>query len=267
MHKSKFGKELYFIWKSREGIRPEDIHLRIVPSTLQMSDDLQKKIHSEWTDMIKKNPLLFDSPKWRTEFVNETCKGLEIYLSPIMYSQHNVMRKIPNQVMQFYPNPLTVNTVQVTSDNYILLGVKGKGSDQKGIGLMGAGFVERYVDKEGNSKTPEMFGYTVQKECLEETRYDKKFSFNMVDAKALAVMFGSNHDTTIGFHLPIFATSKEISINNNEHDDIIFLPDKYDDIYNFLKEGGYKGIPASDHALGCIEAYDFYKFNKHNKRV
>ncbi len=77
----------------------------------------------------------------------------------------------------------------------------------------------------------------------------------MVDARALAVIFGSNHDTTVGFHIPIFATSNEVGINNEEHDDLLLLPSKEKEIYTVLNDGSYKGIHAADHLLGCLEAY------------
>ena len=259
MRKSNHGKELIFLWETNAGLKPEEVSLKVVPTTLQISDEMQKRIDTEWENTLKDNPHAFDAPKWRAEFVNGTYSTLEIYVSPIFYSQHNVMRHIPNQSMLFYPNPLDIGTIQVTADDYILLGVKGKGSDQKGLGLLGAGFVERYVDHSGITKNPEMLGYVVQKECLEETRYGRKLSFNMNDAKVLAAVFGSNHDTTIGVYLPIFATSKEVALNGNEHNDIILLPNKTEDIASLLKQGAYKGIPASDYVMGCLEAFMMYK--------
>jgi hypothetical protein len=262
MYKSKFGKETYILWQSGNGVRPEDIRLKTVQSTLQLSNTLQDIILDEWTKAKKNNPLLFDAPKWRTEFVDGNDDELKIYVSPTDYSTHNILRNVHGMVMQFYPNPLTVNTIQVTADGYILLGVKGRGSDQKGLGLMGSGFIERYVDASGVNRNPEMLGYIVQKECLEETKYNKKFSFNMEDARAISVIFGSNHDTTIGFYLPIFATKSEVSVNNNEHEDILFLPDTDSEICAFLNEGKYKGIGAADAVIGCVEAYQLYKRHK-----
>jgi uncharacterized protein YdhG (YjbR/CyaY superfamily) len=256
MRKSKFGKETAFLW---EGTRkPEEISWSVAPGTLQISDELQQKIKSEWEKIAAKNPNAFDAPKWRAESVYDNGHILNIEVSPIHYSQHNVMRHVQGKDMAFYPNPITINTVQETPDGYVLIGVKGKGSDQKGLGLVGAGFVERYVEN-GISRNPEMIGYVVQKECMEETSYKRKLSFNMEDALALAVIFGSNHDTTVGFYLPIFATSKEVGVRENEHDDLILLPNKQADISAFLDEGGYKGIKASDHLLGCIEAYWSFK--------
>lgn len=253
MRRSKNGKELYFLWEGQKNVN--DIRLIETQSTLQLNDELNEKIESEWNRIAEKNPNVWDAPKWRTEFVHEDSELLCIYVSPISYSQHNVMRHITGQPMQFYPNPITVNTVQETADGYILIGVKGKGSDQKGLGLVGSGFVERYADKEGVSKKPESLGFVVQKECLQETVYNKKKDFYMDDASAMAVIFGSSHDTTVGFYLPLFATHDEVDISNNEHDDLLLLPTNNDDIFDVLNQGSYKGITASDHLLGCLESY------------
>ena len=253
MRKSDYGKETTFLW---EGIIPHDkINLIEVPSTLIISQSMDEKIKTEWGKIEAKNPNAWDAPKWRTEFVHDDGNQVNIYVSPMFYSEHNVMRHEQGQPVAFYPNPMSINAIQVTNDGYILIGVKGKGSDQKGLGPVGAGFVERYVDNLGKSKTPEKLAYVVLKECFQETKYDKKKDFNMEDTRALGVIFGSNHDTTVGFYVPLMASSKEVDINSNEHDDLLLLPSKDQDICEVLNNGGYKGISASDHLLGCLESY------------
>ncbi len=257
MRKSQYGKETIFLWEgSLDRIKKtEDIKLITTDSSLIVSEEWQKKIDKAWKETLAKNPHAFDGKKWRTEFVYDKGKELQVFLSPTVYSQHNILRHVQDKPIGFYPNPFTINTVQETADGYILIGVKGKTSDQKGLGLMGAGFLERYETPEGESKKPENLGYVVQKECMEETKYNKKLSFTMEDARALAVVFGSNHDTTVGFHLPIFAAHKEVALGNEEHNDLIFLPNADKDIADVLNNGGYKGIPAADHMLGCLESY------------
>lgn len=197
----------------------------------------------------------------------DTKKELIICVSPIRYSQHNILRhegsKDMNilQKLTFYPNPLTINSVQETDDGYILLGVKGKTSDQKGLGLVGAGFVERYGIKD---EIPEPLISTVIKECVEETNYNGVANFNAAYARAMAVIFGSNHDSTVGFYLPICPTHNEVSIANEEHDDLLFLPNKLSSIQEVLETGKYKGINASDHVLGCLESY---LINRKNENI
>jgi hypothetical protein len=157
--------------------------------------------------------------------------------------------------MAFYPNPITINTVQETDDGCILSGVRGRGSDQKGLALMGAGFVERIQCPDGSSLPPENLGYVVLSECLTETKYKNKIPFSMSSLRALAVIFGSNHDTTVGFHLPLFAKSNEVGLNNDEYSDLLKIPNKPEILGEFLETGKYRGIPAADHMLGCIESY------------
>lgn len=252
MRKSQYGKELIFLW---EGWRsPEEVQLVPTPSTLLIEDELQRKIDAEWEKIKEKNPHAFDGLKWRTEHVHDGEDKLSIYVSEIKYSQHNVLRHEQNQPIGFYPNPITINAVQETSDGYILIGVRGKGSDQKGLCLMGSGFVERR-EKDGISKDPERLGYVVQNECLRETKYHHKESFDMTDARAMNVIFGSNHDTTVGFYLPIFAAHNEVSVASDEHSDLLFLPNKRISIQTVLNDRSYNGIPAADHLLGCLESY------------
>ncbi|MFP4112672.1 MAG: hypothetical protein ACLFPQ_05110 [Candidatus Woesearchaeota archaeon] len=258
MRKSNAGKETTFIWEGN--IPLDEVELVSGLSTFSVPCELDKKIKSEWQKIEDKNPDAWDAPKWRFEYADKNPFGLKVYVSPsISYSQHNVMRHVEDQPMQFYPNPMTINTVQKTPDGYILMGVKGKGSDQKGLGLIGAGFVEREL-RDGESLPPEPLGYLVQRECMQEAIYDKKKDFYMLDARALGIIFGSNHDTTLGVYLPIRAEKDEVSVNGNEHDDILYLPSDEKSINEVLNNGGYKGIDASDHLLGCLEAFN----NRHN---
>jgi hypothetical protein len=253
MRKSQYGKETSLVWEGCAQI--ENVRLIPTASTLLIPDDLQRKIDEEFKRATEKNPHFFDGMQWRTEFVHGAADNLLIYVSPSRYSWHNVMRRVQDQPMQFYPNPLTINTVQETSDGHILVGVRGKTSDQRGLALMGAGFVERVERADKTSKDPEPIGFVVQKECLEETRYNEKRTFYMSDAHAIAVVFGSNHDTTVGVHLPLFATKEDVGLANEEHSDLILVPNDETTIRKLLAEGGYKGIPAADHLLGCLEAY------------
>jgi len=253
MERSKYGKETTFLWRGYEPLH----RVLLIPteSTLQISSELEQKIKTTWEKNLKENPHGFDAPKWRTELVHRHERGaVLVYVSPILYSQHNVMRHEKNQPLSFYPNPITINTVQETADGYILVGVKGKTSDQKGLlGLVGAGFIER----KNPVPNPNLVGYTVQKENLEETIYGvkKKDPFDMDDARAIAIVFGSNHDSTISVYLPLSATKDQVGVVQGEHDDLILLPNTISAISEVLDEGGYKGIPAADHMLGSLEAY------------
>lgn len=253
MRKSNYGKELVFTW---EGLKKYDeILLKPTESTLVVSAELREKIDTAWKKALASNPNAFDGLKWRTESVYEDGSNLICDVSPITYSQHVVLRHIQGQPVSFYPNPLTINTVQETTDGYILIGVRGKGSDQKGIALIGAGFVDRHANEDGSSKQPENLWQAVQRECLEETHYAKVHGFDITRATAMAAIFGSNHDTTVGFHLPLDVSSAELKLGNNEYSDLIFLPNSPESLQEVLVTGGHKGIPAADHLLGCLETY------------
>ena len=262
MERSKYGKETTFLWKGYEPL--SRIFLIPTASHLQISNELEQKISATWEENLKKNPHGFDAPKWRTEFVHRHERGAAlVYVSPTLYSQHNVMRHEKDQPIGFYPNPITINTVQETEDGYILAGLKGKTSDQKGIlGLVGAGFIER----KSPVPNPNLVGFTVQKECLEETTYGslRKDPFDMDDARAMAIVFGSNHDSTISVYLPLSAGKKDVGVVQGEHDELILLSSTSSAISDVLDEGGYKGIPAADHMLGSLEVY---LANKRAKRI
>lgn len=253
MRKSAYGKEIVFLW---EGLKKYNkIILNPTESTLAVSAELQEKIDAAWKRALASNPDVFDGLKWRTESVYEEGSNMVCDVSPITYSQHNVLRHIQGQPVSFYPNPLTINTVQETADGYILIGVRGKGSDQKGLAVLGAGFVDRYVNEDGSSKQPENLWQAVQRECLEETHYARTPGFDITHAVAMAVIFGSNHDTTFGFYLPLDVGSAEVKLGNNEYSDLIFLPNNPESLQQVLATGGHKGMPAADHLLGCLETY------------
>lgn len=252
MRKSAYGREIVFIW---EGFKKYDeIAVKPAASTLKLTKELQKKVDTAWKAAIAANPQFFDGYLWRVESVHDKGARLVLNVSLIRYSQHNVLRHIQNRPMGFYPNPLTINTIQETADGYIIIGVRGKGSDQTGLTLIGSGFVERCKDEIIPSKEQQIWP-VVQKECLEETHYSKSPAFDMGDAKLLAVIFGANHDTTVCFYLPLNVNHEDIALGNDEHSKLIFLPNNPKEILQVLKTGEYKGISATDHLLGCLESY------------
>ena len=253
MRKSAYGKEIIFMWEGFNNY--DEIAVKPAASTLQITKEQQKKVYTAWKAAVAANPEFFDGYLWRVESVYGKMAHPVLNVSPIRYSQHNVLRHIQNQPMSFYPNPLTVNTIQETADGYIVIGVRGKGSDQAGLTLMGAGFVERRKTEGSLSKEPQQIWQVVQKECLEETHYRKSPAFDIGEAKILAIIFGSNHDTTVCFHLPLNANHEDITLGNDEHKDLIFLPNNPEEIMHILETGKYKGIPAADHLLGCLESY------------
>lgn len=257
--RSKFGGETTFLWVGWEGL--ENIILKPVNSEwyYNLSSEYRAKIEEKKKE-IEENPNRFDAPKWRTEGVYEQAEKLVVDVSPIYYSDHAGLSGERKKSIGFYANPITINVVQETKDGMILIARRGELSDQKGLSLVGSGFIERSELNE-ESLLPEPVGYTVQKECIEETKYpERKTAFNMSYARVMAVIFGSNHDSTFSVYLPLLVDSKEVNIKGGEHEEKFFLPSSHNDIEDVLTQRWYKGFGAADHMLGSLEAY-LYNMN------
>ncbi len=257
MEKSKFGKETTYLW--RGNLSQEQVSLIPVSSTLVINDEEKIKLKEDFKQAKAKNPNFFNGPLWRLEGHNLVRGGVEFLVSPTYYLEHNIKR---NQVLPFnyntrinsnYVNPFSINAIQETSDNYLLIGVKGVKSDQIGLGVMGAGFIKR---KDGFP--PENLFGAVLRECQEETSYSPGTELNegsIEDWKALGAIWGSNHDTTVGVYVPLKATSKQVDLGNQEHSDLWFLKTDKNSLEKFLNEGGMNGANAVDHLLGGVELY------------
>jgi len=247
MKKSEYGKETTLLWYGLEEL--DQIQLMPIDSTLSLSRELRKRI-SEMQRAIERDPSRYDGQLWRYESVHKNGDNLVISVSPTTYSTHCSIRDIPDKPMEFYPNPLGVNSMQETDDGFILLGKKGEEADYQGLVLLGSGFIER--DKH-HSITD-----TLVSECNDETEYSSfRLEHKLVaeEGKVLSVIFGSTHDTGIAVYLPIPVTHKDVGLHNNEHDDLICLPNHPQILQELLKTGHYKDIPATDQLLGSLEVY------------
>ena len=254
MRKSEYGENLRYYSEIFKTLGHFEIE--VVKSTFNMDKDYSKIVEDSWNDAKKNNPDIFDAGKWRFEGLEHGIKDdkpiITIYVSgDISNSQHNVLRHVKDKPIEFYPNPLTVNVIQETKDGYLLLRKSGKESNQKNIAFVGAEFVERYMGE----TTPEGLGYTIQKECLEKTKYNMNKNFNMNNANVLGIALGSNHDTSVISHLPIFGRKEDVDINGDESDEIIYLPNNKKDIMKVLESGKLDGIKLADHTLGGLELY------------
>ncbi len=263
MEKSKYGKELGYLWTGNLG--NEEVTQKIIPSTLEISLGEQVQIKEAFKEAKEKNPIFFDGELWRFEGHNLVRGGVEFLLSKTNYMPHNILRHKTfsvnyenGRLNSHYPNPHSINALQRTSDGYFLIGVKGKVSDQRGLGVMGAGFVKRKKDL-----PPKTVFSTTLEECNEETAYANKTAPTETDIESfrtLGAIFGSNHDTTMGIYVPLNAKKSEVDIGNQEHSDLLFLKDDPKRLEEFLIEGGMEGIPAVDHLIGCVELYLRNKF-------
>ncbi len=258
MIKSDFGKETAYLWKGMLG--NENISLKTIESTLNISPKEKEEMAKAFEEARQKNPSFFDGPLWRYEGHSDIRGGVEFLVSKTSYMVHNIRRHkdlpvdyINGRFISEHVNPFTINAIQVTSDNKILIGVKGKIADQRGLGVMGAGFLKR---KEG--LPPANLFYETLRECLEETKYDEKVKLtegDVDDFRAFATIFGSNHDTTTAMYVPLKATSKQVDLGNQEHSDLLFLNTDDKSLAKFLNDGGMNGIKAVDPLIGCVELY------------
>jgi hypothetical protein len=263
MRKSRYGKETNILWEAGVPATNEQVLLDEVPSTLKISDEQNAEIGEAFRKAKEKNPHFFDGTLWRYQDCKAEENGVTFRVSPVMYSQHNVLRDEQNKPIWFYPNPISINAVQVTTDGYIPLGVKGVVADQKGLCTMGSGFIKRGVNPDDGKNYPPVSIFSVTSdECIEETTYNitnPENAFDIEEARALGAIFGSNHDTTICVYVPLKVESRDLDLGNKEHSDLLFLPADYDAMQRFLYESGMHGIPAADHLLGDIELFALNK--------
>lgn len=259
LEKSKYGKETAFLY--RGNLTNEQVSLSEVHSTLNITHSEKDRLKIAFDEAKAKNPQFFDGLLWRYEGHNVINGGVEFLVSPTSYMSHNIRR---NEIFSVayengrfisgHVNPFSINAVQKTADGYILIGVKSdKKSDQKGLGVMGAGFIKR---KEGFP--PEDIFVTTLRECNEETSYNRADTLtdnHLEDFRFLGNVFGSNHDTTACIYVPLNAIKTEVGIKNQEHSDLLFLKTDMHSLETFLNESGMKGIIAVDHLLGDIQLY------------
>jgi hypothetical protein len=273
VEKSNHGKETTFFWK---GQMPGD-NVRLIPVESSIKNHISKErlatAAAQWKEIEEKNPKAFDAPKWRFEAAHydPTEEKLLVCISPTSYSVHAGTRfdvkedGTPYEMYQ-YAHPITLNTVQITLDDSMLVGVRGAGSDQRGLCLLGSGFIERRSrSSDGASRLPKTLAEAVQEECLTEGFYDGKRGFNVEDVEVLAIVSGSNHDATFATRVIVPYRDSQISANltSDEHEGILFLPNNPSIVEGILKKGYYdfkrgnKTIrgEAADHMIGCLERH------------
>lgn len=251
--KSKYGKDITFLLE--KNFSPSKVRMEAVSSTFNISLELAEDIRRKW----EAKKWGYDGMKWRYEGCNISQNNqLNIFVSPIMYSWHNILRDEKGRPHEFYPTPLTINSIQKTADKKIPLAVRGKKSDQKGLCFLGSGFIDRLAgDAIGTTLLYTPFD-TVNKECSEETHYDvlpSESAFDIQKAKLLGLVRGSNTDITAIIYTPLNVSSTKVHLNpeSKEHDDLIFLPLKKPSLIKFLEKGGMEGAVAADHLLGGVE--------------
>ncbi|MFC2135699.1 hypothetical protein ACFLTH_13940 [Bacteroidota bacterium] len=247
--KSDFGKDITYLWQGWK--KQGQIKIIQTISSLIIDEEKNNLIEEKW-DSAKE-----DNPKWRFENIIDGIDSTIIYVSETSYKPHNALRHVEDKPIEYYPNPLSINTVQETADGYIALAKRSSSTDQAGqLALLGSGFVERFVFDE-KTVSPEDPFIVMIKECMSEGRYNNIYSdgFSTEMSRVMGLVFGSNRDTTIGFYLPLFSGSMDLNLGNDEHTEILWLPAKENSINSFLNSGKFKDVPAADHTIGCIELY------------
>jgi hypothetical protein len=249
MRKSSYGAQLTYLWEGDCSL--DSVVLTEVPSTLRLAN--YQTALSEGQKVLEKDPHFYDGPKWRTEGVRQRGSILEIKVSPTSYLAHRVLQKVHGKSMSFYPNPITVNPLQVTEDGYALLATRGTGSDQRGLCLLGSGSIERAEGPLARS----IVKMAVAQECTQEALYLKDASLDFPAARVMAVMFGSNCDSTIGVYLPVRGNEGDVMLHprSREHTELVPVRANAKTLKPLLERGTYEGVPVADHALGCLESY------------
>ena len=253
MRESAYGRQVVFYWEGLKGI--DDVVITPVASTLTHTGEEQKEIDAKAKE-LQEDPFRFNGYLWRFEGVNETGRKLMLKVSPIRYAEHDALRR-KKLAMERYPNPLGVTVGQETADGYFPLGVQGTG-DNRELVLLGSGFIER--PKDGTSLED-----AVRRECFsEETSYGgNKFydapEFLENTAQVVAITFGSRKDTGVVMRLPLPVTSREVGLGDEEHSELLFLPNSPATVTEVMGNGSYKSIPATDQLIGFLERYSSLK--------
>lgn len=272
MEKSKYGKELFYLWTGN--LDNEQVSIQEISSNLIISAKKQEQIKEKFLEAKTKNPHFFDGLLWRYEGHEESRGGVTFYISPTSYMPHNILRfenfpvfyegkssysssSLHNRGMikTRYPNPFSINALQRTLDGYLLIGVKGEKSDQIGLGVMGAGFIRRTHDGTKNILPEGIFAGTLR-ECNEETSYleSRLSEGDMYNFRALGTILGSNHDTTTCVYVPLKVTKDKVGIGNKEHNALILLEDNPVILEKVLESGGV-GVDHLKYKNTLFETY------------
>ena len=153
---------------SPNGIPMDKIYSQKVPNSRSTSPEIEKSIRLNWQKHIgnrvkdlqhlnarvgdyngwsaafiegKDEPLEFNGDRLRVEGFNLVGGGLEIYLSDDSFAAHAYLRG-KNLDKKFQANLYTINGLVVTSDNYLITGMRGITTAQPNRTVIPAGFVD-----------------------------------------------------------------------------------------------------------------------------
>ncbi len=264
MTKSQYGKETEILFEPESPLSPEQIDIMEVPTTFNPPEEMREKVKTLWEQANRGD----DGTKWRYEGCTHDVDNLTIGVSPIIYSEHFVMRKFGELDKKDYPTAFTVNFLQHTTDDKLLIAVRDFGSDQKGLAAFGSGFCDRYV-KDGKNLPPSHPYVWGMREMLQEGEYVSVLPFSTRKARFLGTVRGSNTDVATIFYQPLAVSSDQVFLNPSniseyngkpEHGDLWTVDFSQKRLQQFLEQGGMynpkekdKLAVAPDHLLGGIE--------------
>ncbi|MFH0978787.1 MAG: hypothetical protein V1837_05800 [Candidatus Woesearchaeota archaeon] len=242
---SEYGSEVKYLW---QGFLPLE-SVVVIKSGKRFEPDkaAKDKIAAYILESLKEDPKWFDGAKLRFDNFYEQGTTLFINAGWTKFSENKVMSKIPRHTMEWYPNELSVDTLQETVDGYFPLGKRGKSN-------IFPGFIDSYGC--GTYGTKVNTAETVEDECKEETKYlFTREPFDITNARAMALIWGMSHNTTLGIYLPIKVKEAHLAPGNDEHNEIVLLPNSRENIEQLLNTGKIGEAIVFDHTIGLIEQY------------
>ncbi|TXT54917.1 MAG: hypothetical protein BAJATHORv1_50170 [Candidatus Thorarchaeota archaeon] len=239
------------IWKRNQ------VEVKVIQSSWAPTQKQLDFVENEW----KQRPGgVYNGPLWRFERVVKQDERVSIEVSKCSYKWHFILRQQHYQAANMYPNPTSVTSLIVTTDQKIVLGVR-KGSDQGGmLHTVGGGFVDPKlvaVENQHNQwkAVPECLFETSAREIAEETSLTEGEDYSKEDFRMLGIVWGGNHDTSCVMYAPVNVSSTEVAIRGKEHS-YLFFPSIDDDTLSSIVENNglpiAEDIDATDHMVLAI---------------
>jgi len=258
-----------------------EVEMRLIDSTFNLNSDLEGIINNNWEEASSIHSHLFNEPRLRFENIKLNDEGiLVIEVSyGVGYKEHHALRGLDlkgSLPSENQPNLMTVNALQITRDNYILVGVRNpKGSDQSDCAVVGGGFLNVLTDEGKISPfSPGSIFETVLIEVGNETQYDGNGRLNGIgvvdrrNMKLCTVTKGSNGDITAGVIVPLRANADEVELNKNcdEFTQMIRIKNDESNLRQIIETGNIKGAMSdrgvvqedskvSDHLIEVLDAH------------
>ncbi|MGY5854556.1 MAG: hypothetical protein RTU92_13390 [Candidatus Thorarchaeota archaeon] len=240
------------------------VHVEEIESTLCLSEEQRNLIEQQWS---KRPSDIFDEPRWRFEGADISVEQLTIRLSRTSYKWHYVLRDEQYSNPSRYPNPVSVTTLLITTDNRMVLGIR-QGSDQGNrLHAVGGGFIDLIPSSDSESPHPENVFITSQREISEETNLEIPFQHVQDKFRILGAVWGNNHDTTLVMYAPVDAHSSEVAIRGDEYSALFFPAATVYEISIILEKQSLKdaaGVVPTDHMLLALELLHDYLDTKYS---